>query len=58
MFLALLQIFGWVALGYNIKAHNIWAALTWGLASIVVAVTSTLFSMIGKINGGNSSKSQ
>ena len=52
-----LQIFGWVAVGFNIHAHNNWAVFGWIMFSFVMSLISAM-DMVGKQlrNNGNTSK--
>lgn len=51
MFLGLLQILAWIATGYNIKAHNIWAASTFAFIAFFLGVCNALIITTRKING-------
>ena len=58
MFLGLLQIAGWVAAGYNIKAHNFWAVTAFMFGTVFVGVAQILYKMAGDLNNGNSSNTK
>ena len=58
MLLGLLQIFGWIAVGYNIKAHNMWAVASYAFGVLFITLTQVIIKVIGELNNGDTSKSR
>lgn len=55
-FYSLLQIIGWIGVGYNIKGNNVWAIFAFVLFSLFMGLVGVM-NMVGKeMVNGNSSK--
>lgn len=56
MFFNLLQLAGWIGVGYNLNSHNWWALIACVFFSLIMGMASAM-SAVGKaMLDGNSSK--